>query len=926
MTLPPHIQAVFGSNAGYIEELLDLYRTDPTLVGESWASFFRSELGETPSAVVTTTKLNGNGYHAPTPAGEAPRAPSVSSALQARVTAIIHAFRERGHFHAAVNPLRSGAALPVQADLTPEALTFSPAELAASVDVGGFAGRSQMTVAELLASLSGAYCSSVGFEVSHLVNQEARRWLTERIERGIDRAVLSSQAKRHLFHKLVDAEGFEAELHKKYVGVKRFSLQGGDTLIPVLDTLLDEAARRGAKEGVIGMSHRGRLNVLANIVGKPLADIFNEFEDSNLVTALGAGDVKYHLGYSSTYATGSDGEVGGAIRISLAPNPSHLEFVNPVIQGIVRAKQDKEHGGDRAAVVPILIHGDAAFAGQGVVFETINYAGLPSYTTGGTVHIIVNNQVGFTTNPEESRSTPYCTDLARGVHIPVFHVNGEDPEAALWVMRLAVEYRQRFLGDVIIDLIGFRKYGHNEGDDPSFTQPVMYNEIQSKPPTARLYGAQLAQEGILSESDIKGAFESFGQRFQAAHAGKKVIPTGEACAMHGMLRVPSPATGVALETLRKIAAPLTTYPEGFKPHPKVEKILEKRVESLDAGSGIDWGFAEGLAIGSLILEGHPVRLTGQDCGRGTFSQRHLMLSDVNGRGHYFPLDTLDTPQGARFEVHNSSLSEAAVVGYEFGYGSIARGDLVMWEAQFGDFANGAQVHIDQFLASSEAKWNQLSGVVMLLPHGFEGQGPEHSSARLERYLQLCAEGNMVVCYPTKASQHFHLLRRQGLIDIKRPLIVMTPKSLLRHPGAASAVDELTSGQFETVLVDRVGSGAVRHVVFLTGKVFYDVKAALEKEKVDGVALVRFEQLYPFPQFEVKRALKEFAKASYTWVQEEPHNMGAWTYIEPYLRQKLEIEVRYVGRPAAASPATGSGKRHAVEQGKILGELLQIVRS
>jgi len=924
MTLPPNIQAVFGSNAGYIEELLELYRTDPGLVGESWAAFFRAELGET-GGVSTPTKLNGNGYHAAPPAGEAPLR-TVSNTLQARATAAIQAFRERGHFHAAINPLRSGATLPEQKDLSDEALTFTEQELSAVVDVGGFAGRREMTVRDLLAALRGVYCGSIGFEAMHLVQGEARRWLTERIERGIDRSSFGPELQRHIFDKLVDAEGFEAELHKKYVGVKRFSLQGGDTLIPVLDSLLDEAAAHGVKEAVIGMAHRGRLNVLANIVGKPLADIFNEFEDSNLVTALGAGDVKYHLGYSSIYSTYGAGGRTGSIKVSLAPNPSHLEFVNPVVQGIVRAKQDKDYGADRGAAVAVLLHGDAAFAGQGVVFETINYAGLASYSTGGTIHIVINNQVGFTTNPEDSRSTPYCTDLARGVHIPVFHVNGEDPEAALWAMRLAMEYRQKFLGDVIIDLIGYRKYGHNEGDDPSFTQPTMYAEIQSKPPPARLYGAELAAKGILMEGDIKGAFDSFAHRFQEAHAGKKVIATGEACAMHGMLRVPSPETGVPADILKTIAAPLVRYPESFKPHPKVEKILEKRIESLESGAGIDWGFAEGLAIGSLILEGHAVRLTGQDCGRGTFSQRHLMLSDAQGRGHYLPFDTLDTPNGARFEVYNSSLSEAAVLGYEFGYGSVARHDLVMWEAQFGDFANGAQVHIDQFLASSEAKWNQLSGVVMLLPHGFEGQGPEHSSARLERYLQLCAEGNMVVCYPTKAGQHFHLLRRQGLIDIKRPLIVMTPKSLLRHPGAASGLDELTSGQFETVLVDRIGKGTVKHVVMMTGKVFYDVKAHLEKEKADGVALVRFEQLYPFPQFEIKRVLKEFSKPTVTWVQEEPQNMGAWTYIEPYLRHKLSVEARYVGRAAAASPATGSGKRHAAEQQGILSEILSIVRA
>lgn len=925
MALPPNIQAAVGSNAGYIEELLELYRTDPSLVGESWAAFFRAELGEA-GGVAGPTKLNGNGYHPAPSVGESASTRLVPNTLQARVTAMIQAFRERGHFHAAVNPLRSGSSLPEQTDLTDGALSFSDSELGGTVDVGGFGGRREMTVRELVGALKGTYCGPIGFEVSHLVDGEARRWLTERIERGIDRASFAPEMQRHIFHKLVDAEGFEAELHKKYVGVKRFSLQGGDTLIPALDALLDEAASRGVKEAVIGMAHRGRLNVLANIVGKPLADIFNEFEDSNLVTALGAGDVKYHLGYSSIYSTyGAEGRTG-SIKVSLAPNPSHLEFVNPVIQGIVRAKQDKEYGADRGAAVAVLLHGDAAFAGQGVVFETLNYAGLPSYTTGGTVHIVINNQVGFTTNPEESRSTPYCTDLARGVHIPVFHVNGEDPEAVLWVIRLAMEYRQRFLSDVIIDLIGYRKYGHNEGDDPSFTQPLMYAEIQARPPTARIYGVELAAKGVLTESDIKGAFESFAQRFQEAHAGKKVIATGEACAMHGMLRVPSPETGVGAETLKAIAAPLVRYPENFKPHPKVEKILEKRVESLESGTGIDWGFAEGLAIGSLITEGHSVRLTGQDCGRGTFSQRHLMLSDVQGRGHYLPFDTLDTPHGARFEVHNSSLSEAAVVGYEFGYGSIARHDLVMWEAQFGDFANGAQVHIDQFLASSEAKWNQLSGMVMLLPHGFEGQGPEHSSARLERYLQLCAEGNMVVCYPTKAAQHFHLLRRQGLIDIKRPLIVMTPKSLLRHPGAAASLGEITAGQFETVLVDRLGKGVVKHVVMMTGKVFYDLKAHLEKEKADGVMLVRFEQLYPFPQFEIKRALKDTAKCSFTWLQEEPQNMGAWSYIEPYLRQKLAVDVQYVGRAAAASPATGSGKRHAVEQHRILSEVLSIVRS
>lgn len=929
MTLPPSLQAEFGSNAGYIEELFDLYRIDPALVGDAWALFFRAHLGDASNGSGGAALApNGNGYHAAPGVGGAVSTAGlgVASGVQARVASLVHAVRERGHLHAAVNPLQTGAALPRQADIDALGAELGAIDPSVVVDALGVGGRHEASVRDLIGSLEAIYTGSIGFEVEHLIDPAARSWLRERIESRRESPELSAGMRRHIFGKLVDAEGLESELHKKYVGVKRFSLQGGDSLLPLLDAALDESARHGAAEAVIGMSHRGRVNVLTNIVGKPLGDIFNEFEDSNLVTVLGAGDVKYHLGYSSTYTGYAEpGAAPRAITVSLAPNPSHLEFVDPVIQGIVRAKQDKEHSGDRRSVVPVLIHGDAAFAGQGVVFETINYAGLPSYTTGGTIHIVVNNQVGFTTNPEEARSTPYCTDLARGVHIPVFHVNGEDPEAVVWVARLAAEFRQRFHGDVIIDLIGFRRYGHNEGDDPSFTQPTMYAEINAKPPTARAYGRTLVERGILGDSDIAAAFESFAQRFAAAHSEKKVIPTGEACAMHGMLRVPNPATGVEAATLHRIGATLVEYPADFKPHPKVAKILEKRVEALTAGSGIDWGFAEGLAIGSLVLEGHSVRLTGQDCGRGTFSQRHLKLADVEGRGHYLPFDTLAAPNGARFEVYNSSLSEAAVVGYEFGYGSVARRDLVMWEAQFGDFANGAQVHIDQFLASSEAKWNQLSGIVLLLPHGFEGQGPEHSSARLERYLQLCAEGNMVVCYPTKAAQHFHLLRRQGLLEIQRPLVVMTPKSLLRHPGAGASLAELTTGQFETVIAERIGGGAPRHAIFLSGKVYYDVKAMLEREKVSGVALYRFEQLYPFPQFEIKRALKEGQFVSYTWVQEEPHNMGAWTYIEPYLRQKLGLDVTYVGRPAAASPATGSSKRHAVEQQRFLNDLLAIVR-
>jgi len=901
----------FGPNSGYVQQLYELYKTDPALVGESWANFFNGLDSGQPSASISradySNGANGQAAHL-----------SGDTSLQERANRLTEAFRSFGHFSAKINPLsKDSIAPPSIIDLDIEKYGFSQAELGSTVTVNGFGS---ISVASLIALLKSKYCDSIGFEYRHLADDQARSWLCQKIENNShDGAKFEQQQKIEWLRKLVDAETFEAELHKKYVGHKRFSLEGGDTLIPMLDTLLQECASSAVSEVVIGMAHRGRLNVLANTLGKPLEDIFSEFEDQNIFTALGSGDVKYHLGYQSDYNSRS----GKKIKLHLAPNPSHLEFVNPVVEGMARAKQDIEHDSDRVSVLPVLIHGDAAMAGQGVVFETLQMSGVDGYATGGTIHIVINNQVGFTTDPQNSRSSYYCTSMAKAVEAPVFHVNSEDVEAACWSISLALEYRNRFKRDVVLDLYCYRKYGHNEGDDPSFTQPVIYTEIKDKAPTSKIFGPKLVAQGVISGAEVDNLYEDFRARFKKAHEkSKKLI--GEACAMHGRLRETTVKTGVSKETLLKVGESLLSYPQNFVVHPKLFKILEKRVQTLRDGKGIDWGFAEGLAFGALVAEGCAVRLSGQDCGRGTFSQRHLALTDFHSSTKFLPFSVFNKGT-SKFEVYNSILSEAGVLGFEFGYSSIAQDSLVLWEAQFGDFANGAQVIIDQFISSSEQKWNQLAGVVMLLPHGYEGQGPEHSSARLERYLQLCADGNMFVCVPSSAAQHFHMLRRQAKTSIKRPLIVMTPKSLLRSSDAASDIEELINGQFNPVLEDDFSQGAkASHVVLCSGKVYYDLAAALRKLDKPKVRLLRLEQLYPFPEFELKKILKSVSIKSCIWVQEEPQNMGAWTYVEPYLRDKLGCKVTYIGRPSSASTATGSGKRHAKEQAELVSEMIKAV--
>ena len=946
METESNIFSEWGPNAGFVKEQYRLFLTDPALVTDSWRSYFEnldnSSLGvqveqvelhqlapapdiQPPGLVSVGSTPGSNGAIAlQAPSIETPQLSSTSD-LQIRVTKLVNDYRTWGHLIADINPLsHRDTRLPLQGELDINSYRFTQEELPHSVNCDGLLGFEKLPLQDVIDSLEKVYAGTIGVEFMHLERSEERLWLQQQMEgRFKNGGVLSPERKHRILQKLIIAEAFESELHRKYVGQKRFSLQGGETTIPLLDTIIADCGTLGVKEVVVGMAHRGRLNVLANTLGKSLLEIFSEFEDQSVFTALGSGDVKYHLGFESEVKD----KLGNDIKLNLCPNPSHLEFVNPVVEGVVRAKQDEYYSRDRLAVLPLLLHGDAAMIGQGVVPETLNLSLVPGYETGGTIHLIINNQIGFTTNPSDSRSCTYCTDVAKAFQAPVFHINAEDPEAACWAARVAFEFRCRFKRDVVLDLYCYRKYGHNEADDPSFTQPLIYSEIKGKELISSIYKRRLLEEGAITEEAIKEIQDQYKAEFEQAYNSRSTNPIAEGCALHGRLRVPAPATGVPHDTLKHIASTLVNYPESFVVHPKLEKILQKRVDTLTKGEKIDWAFAEALAFGSLVLDGVGVRLSGQDCGRGTFSQRHLVLRDYRHGEPFLPLEqlTVEAAHSDRYEVYNSTLSEAAVLGFEFGYATVATESLILWEAQFGDFANGAQVIVDQFISSSEAKWDQMSGVVMLLPHGFEGQGPEHSSARLERYLQLCAEGNMVVCNPTTASQYFHLLRRQGVNTIKRPLIVMTPKSLLRHPEAATAVEELTFGTFHTVLEDStLDPNRVKNLVFLTGKVCYDVRKGLHEVKSDNTAIVRIEQLSPFPIEEVKNVLKRYPNAeTYIWAQEEPRNMGAWGFIGHYFRTLLNINIFYAGRPPNASTATGSAKRHAMEQKAVVDEVLKL---
>jgi 2-oxoglutarate dehydrogenase E1 component len=943
----------FGINAGYVEDLHTRWLHSPQSVEEGWRRFF--EDGGTVRAVPDSPGItpapanpkaaNGNGWAATSAANgpangngalyrEAVRETVIAATeLQSRVAQLVNAYRVRGHLFADVDPLDNAPDAHPELELANFGLTG--AELDKTFSTAGMSGLPERaTLRQIIAHLSETYCSSIGVEFTHIEEPEPRLWLQEGMESTRNHASLNHTELLRILTKLTEAEIFEQFIHKNYVGARRFSLEGAESVIPMIDLLIESAGQHGIEELVIGMAHRGRLNVLANVLGKNVREIFAAFDDKRPERFLGAGDVKYHLGYSSDVVT----QAGRAVHLSMAFNPSHLEFVDPVVEGRVRAKIDRRK---RKSTMPLLIHGDASFMGQGVVPETLNLSQLEGYTTGGTIHLVVNNQIGFTTLPEDSRSTRYCTDVARMLRVPVFHVNGEDPEAVIQVTRLAIEFRQRFKQDVVIDMYCYRKYGHNEGDEPRYTQPVMYALIDKKPTVREVYVARLVQAGHITREEADAIAQerraTLERALEEARQGDfHQMPE----AMGGVWApyrggpdkdVPEVSTTFPKELLLGALEKLTTMPPGFHPNHKALKIVEQRRERAMAGQPLDWGTAEHLAFATILLEGHGIRFSGQDSRRGTFSHRHAVLFDTETGEPYTPLAHLadgggDTDGAAahvpvgRFEIYDSPLSEAGVVGFEYGY-SLDRPDkLVLWEAQFGDFANAAQVIIDQFIVSAEDKWGRLSGLVLLLPHGFEGQGPEHSSARIERFLQLAAEDNIQVCNLTTPAQFFHVLRRQVKRVWRKPLIVFTPKSLLRQVDAVSMLDELAAGSFQRVIPDDVVDPAkVKRILLCSGKVFYDLAAERRKRKRDDVAIVRFEQLYPLSD-ELTAALARYAVGTpVVWVQEEPRNMGAWYFINA---RKADLvadrhPLSLVSRPESASPATGSTGAHALEQAMLL---------
>ena len=838
----------------------------------------------------------------------------------ARVHELINAYRVRGHLMADVDPLEYRQRTHPDLDISSHGLTFW--DLDREFVTAGFGGRRSMLLREVLGVLRDTYCRTVGIEYMHIQEPEQRRWFQERLEKPYQKPTHDEQMR--ILGKLNQAEAFETFLQTKYVGQKRFSLEGGESVIPLLDEILQGAAEKGLDEVAIGMAHRGRLNVLANIAGKTYGQIFREFEGTQDPKSVqGSGDVKYHLGTEGVFTSAAGQQLG----VYLAANPSHLEAVNGVLEGIVRAKQDRKN--DAAfSTLAVLVHGDAAMAGQGVVLETLQLSMLRGYRTGGTIHVVVNNQVGFTTPPGEGRSSIYSTDVAKTIQAPIFHVNGDDPEAVVRVAELAFAYRQQFKRDVVIDLVCYRRRGHNEGDDPSMTQPLMYNLIEAKRSVRTLYTEALVGRGDITEEEFEAAHRDFQDRLEvafaethAAQTGAIPIVTGGPATEHDDLAGEPESTGVDVAVIQHIGDAHDNPPAGFTVHTKLQAMLKKRVEMSRTGQ-IDWGFGELLALGSLLMEGTPVRMAGQDSRRGTFVQRHAVLHDrVNGQ-EWLPLANLSENQ-ARFWIYDSLLSEYAAMGFEYGY-SVERPDaLVLWEAQFGDFANGAQTIIDEFISSAEQKWNQRSSVVLLLPHGYEGQGPDHSSARIERFLQLAAEDNMTIARPSTPASYFHLLRRQAYARPRRPLIVFTPKAMLRLRGATSEVADFTNGRFQPVIDDAsvVDAGAVRRVLLHAGKIHYDLKAEVEKRGTTGVALVRLEQYHPLPEAELRAVLGRYPNAEVVWVQDEPENQGAWPFLALEAQKRGMPTMRVVSRHASASPATGSSKRSAQEHADIMDAAL-----
>lgn len=851
--------------------------------------------------------------------------------LQARLSALINTYRVRGHLFANLDPLGLNRKLP-EDDFVLKRYGLAHVDPDTIFSTGDLAGPANESLRSVIARLKDTYARTIGVEYTFLEKREARNWLRDRMELTGNHIDLSREQQIRILTKLSDAEIFEQFLHTKYTGAKRFSLEGGESVIPMLDILTERASELGVEEMVIGMAHRGRLNVMVNIMEMNVRQILAGFEDDDPEAYVGRGDVKYHLGYSLDRKTAS----GNDIHMTLAFNPSHLEFVNPVVEGRVRAKQDRKGDEARVTVLPLLIHGDAAFVGQGVVAETLNLSRLPAYETGGTVHVVINNQIGFTTNPEDSRSTSYCTDITRMLRCPVFHVNGEDPEAVAQAVTLATEYRQRFHGDVVLDLFCYRKYGHNEGDEPRFTQPEMYAAIDKKKTVREVYVDHLVKSGKLTEEqaeeikvrrqlDLENALEDTRKNGNYNLIPASMLGVWEGYRGGSDLDVPDADTSFPREELNRILDAMTSYPDWFTPHPRIQRfVLDKQRKVLKSGKGVDWGTAENLAFGSLLVEGTRCRLTGQDVRRGTFSHRHAVIFDKNTGRRYTRLGHL-SPDQAHLEIYDSPLSEVGVVGFEWGYSLDSPDALVCWEAQFGDFVNVAQVIVDQFISSSEDKWHRLSGLVMLLPHGMEGQGPEHSSARLERFLLLCAESNMQVVNLTTPAQLFHCLRRQVIRPWRKPLIVMSPKSLLRHRSAISTMDELANGSFQRIIPDdpSIDPNKVTRVLLCSGKIYYDILERREEEGREDVAILRVEQLYPLRASELQERLAPYASAvDLVWVQEEPWNMGAWYFMRARLPEILgsDTPLRCIARPESASPATGSGASHKLEQKMLINEV------
>ncbi|MBD8555497.1 2-oxoglutarate dehydrogenase E1 component [Rhizobium sp. CFBP 8762] len=975
-----------GANAAYIEQLYARYESDPSSVSGEWQSFFKS-LQDSPDDVVKAAKgaswkkpnwpISANGdlisaldgdwgsvekiVEKKVKAKAEVQGTTVSSADvhqstrdSVRALMMIRAYRMRGHLHAKLDPLALATPVEDYNELSPSSYGFTEADYDRKIFIDNVLGLEYATLREMIDILERTYCSTLGVEFMHISDPAEKGWIQERME-GKDKGVdFTAEGKKAILSKLIEAEGFEQFIDVKYKGTKRFGLDGSESLIPALEQIIKRGGQEGLKEIVLGMAHRGRLNVLSQVMGKPHRAIFHEFKGGSFTPddVEGSGDVKYHLGASS------DREFdGNKVHLSLTANPSHLEIVNPVVMGKARAKQDQMatvYEGDiiplreRAKVLPLLLHGDAAFAGQGVVAEILGLSGLRGHRVAGTMHVIINNQIGFTTNPAFSRSSPYPSDVAKMIEAPIFHVNGDDPEAVVYAAKIATEFRMKFHKPVVVDMFCYRRFGHNEGDEPAFTQPKMYKTIRGHKTVVQIYADRLVNEGLLTAAEVEKMRADWRAHLEQEFEAGQGYKPNKADWLDGVwsgLRAADNAdeqrrgkTSVPMKTLKEIGRKISEVPENFHAHKTIQRFMENRAKMVETGEGLDWAMAEAMAFGSLCVEGTKIRLSGQDCERGTFSQRHSVLYDQETEERYIPLANL-APGQARYEVINSMLSEEAVLGFEYGYSLARPNALTLWEAQFGDFANGAQVVFDQFISSGERKWLRMSGLVVLLPHGYEGQGPEHSSARLERWLQMCAEDNMQVANCTTPANYFHILRRQVKRDFRKPLILMTPKSLLRHKRAVSSLSELAGEtSFHRLLWDDAEmikdgpiklqkDGKIRRVVLCSGKVYFDLLEEREKRGIDDIYLLRVEQLYPFPAKALINELSRFTNAEMVWCQEEPKNMGAWSFIEPYLEWVLahidakHKRVRYTGRPAAASPATGLMSKHIAQLNAFLEDAL-----